>query len=249
MADTSVPAIVPTVVDEPLDFTVIATSPGDMQRAQRSLILWAARKIQMVKNELEAAREQLRLHQEHKWSTAGWRSEILRKERRADFYRKIKMALEAGYYIVPPFPLEIFAIRTKREAPRPNNSTNPRSLVQSADVLPAGEGRYVDVTPYRSDYVENEKRGDKTVPVRYYYATEYQDVDFPFKLARAEIRSATDKAMSLGIFDQLGVLPQRRAPDPIVCGQILVPNKPYYRFATREAITFFVAWWLDTKTM
>ncbi len=39
-------ALVETVVDMPMDFTVIATSPKDMESGQRSLILWAARKIQ-----------------------------------------------------------------------------------------------------------------------------------------------------------------------------------------------------------
>ena len=54
-------ALVETVVDMPMDFTVIAQSPKEMETAQRSLILWAARKIQMVKNELTELREQQRL--------------------------------------------------------------------------------------------------------------------------------------------------------------------------------------------
>ncbi len=45
----------PTVADMPMDFTVIATSPKDMEAGQRSLILWAARKIQAIKNEIADA--------------------------------------------------------------------------------------------------------------------------------------------------------------------------------------------------
>jgi hypothetical protein len=50
---TAVRAIVPTVVDEPMDFTLVATNPEAMQTPQRLLILWAARKIQAVKQEIE----------------------------------------------------------------------------------------------------------------------------------------------------------------------------------------------------
>lgn len=243
-------ATVPTVVDEPMDFTVIAHSPKEMEAAQRSLILWAARKIQMVKNELADAQEQFRLHKEKKWSVDGWRSQILKQERRAEFYRKIKMALEAGYYIVPPFPMDIFAIRTKRSYPERRDSTYPDNHDQLPQVLPAGEGRYVDPKPSRRSYEENQKQRDGTTKaVTHYYAREFQDVDFPFKLAKAEIREATDQAMRLGVFDQMGVLPRVRAPDPIVCGQILYPNTRLWHNNDHKAVTFFVTWWLDTRTL
>lgn len=244
--------LVPTVVDEPIDFTVIATSPKDMEQAQRSLILWCARKIQAIKHELTEAASQLELHRTNKWNTTGWRSEILRKERRAEFYRKIKMALEAGYYIVPPFPIDIFAIRVDRASPHEYASTHADNHDQPAQVLPAGEGRYVDPKPVRSTWVDNEKQRDGTTKaVTHYYASDYSAVDFPFKLARAEIKEATSKAMKLKLFDRLGVLPRVRKPDPIVCGQILIPDRKHYRWAQeqREAITFFVAWWLDTRTL
>lgn len=246
-------ATVDTIVDMPMDFTVIASSPKDMETAQRSLILWAARKIQMVKNEIEEAKAQFKLAHDNKWGTGAWRSQILKQERRADFYRKIKMALEAGYYIVPPFPLDIFAIRTKRALPQRMDSQNSDNHNQTAQVLPPGEGRYVDPRPIRRSYQENEKQRDGTTKaVTYYYAREFQDADFPFKLAKAEIRSATDAAMAMGIFDRMGVLPKTRNPDPIVCGQILVPNQPAYRlrsWSEPAVVNFFVAWWLDTRTL
>jgi hypothetical protein len=41
-----------------------------------------------------------------------------------------------------------------------------------------------------------------------------------------------------------------RKPDPIICGQIYVPNKTLYKnYIHNEAINFFVAWWIDTKTL
>jgi hypothetical protein len=235
-------ALVPTVVDEPMDFTVIATSPKDMEAGQRSLILWAARKIQSIKAEIDEAMEQLALHKKNKWSPTGWQTQIAKHERRAEFYRKIKMALEAGYYI---------AIRVRKKTPLAMDSTSNNNQDQPAQVLPVGEGRYVSPQPLLDNYADTEKDYQgKERNVTRYYATDYQAVDFPFKLARAEIREATDKAMSLKLFDQLGVLPRVRKPDPIVGGQIIVPNKPCYGHGyNRDAITFFVAWWLDTRVL
>lgn len=250
-------ALVSTVVDQPMDFTVFATSPSDMEAGQRSLILWAARKIQGVKIELDDAQHQLAECVAKKWNTAGWRGQVLKLERKASFYRKIKSALEAGYYIVPPFPIDIFAIRTNKVFPKRMDGENRDNHDQLPQVLPAGEGRYVDPKPSRTSYTETENRQvnyqtkeRKDVPVTYYYADEFREVDFPFKLARAEIKEAAVKAMGLKIFDTMGILPRVRKPDPIVCGQILVPNKTLYcDYVHNEAITFFVAWWLDTRTL
>ena len=249
-------ALVSTVVEDPMDFTVVASNPFDMAAGQKSLILWAARKVQSLKGQAEYAGHQLKLSEENGWNPEAWRSQVRKYERRAEFYRKIKAALEAGYYIVPPFPIDIFAIRTKKGAPDRTDGTHRDNHDQSAQILPIGEGRYVEPKPARETYVEQEEKvvnhqtGAKgNVPVRYYYASEWRDCDFPFKLARAEIREATDKAMSLKVFDQIGVLPRTRKPDPLVVGQILVPDKANYGWGNREAISFFVAWWLDTKML
>lgn len=249
--------LVPTVLDEPMDFTVIAKSPAEMETAQRSLILWAARKIQAMKADIAEAAEQLRIAQERRWDVGAWRRELGKKEKRAEFYRKIKAALEAGYYIVPPFPIDVFAIRTNRKTPQHMTSENSDNHDQIPSVLPIGEGRYVDPKPVRDSYTETERRTvnyqtqeKKDVAVKYYHATEFSDVEFPFKLARAEIRDATDAAMQLKIFDTMGVLPRQRKPDPVVCGQIYVPNKTlYHSYQVNDAVTFFVAWWLDTKML
>ena len=244
--------LVPTVVDDPMDFTVIATSPKDMEAGQRSFILWAARKIQAIKKDIAEAQEQLSICIEKKWKTDAWRKQVAKAERRAEFYRKIKMALEAGYYIVPPFPVDIFAIRTKRNSPLRYDSGHSDNHDQAAQALTIGDGRYVDPKPRRNSYSDTETQRDGTKKaITYYYAAGFDEVDFPFKLARSEIKEATLKAMSLKLFDRFGILPRVRKPDPIVCGQILVPDRPSprWRQGDREAITFFVAWWLDTRTL
>jgi hypothetical protein len=237
--------------DLPADFTVIATTPAGMIEAQQSLIVWADRKIETIRAESREAIEQLEIAVQRKWKTDAWRRQVAKYERRIEFYEKIKAALNAGYYIVPPFPIDVFAIRTKRLDPKRMDSTHRDNHDQDAQILALGEGRYVDPKPVRDSYVDQVTGSDgKPRSITQYFATEFADVDFPFKLARSEIRDATNAAMALGIFDRMGVLPRVRSPDPLVCGEIIVPNQPrYYSQDIMKKVTFFVAWWLDTKTL
>lgn len=239
-------ATVETVVEQPMDFTVFANNPADMVGAQKSMILWCARKIQAEKVELAEAQKNLDAAKANKWSPAAWARQVKLIEVKAEFYRKVKMALEAGYYIVPPFPIDIFAIRTNQSAPRGKFQTYKwrDHHEKKAQVLTAGEGRYVSPDPKleHRQYPEKNSKGE-LVPKDYWRPSEFQNVDFPFKLAKAEIMTATRAAMALKVFDQLGALPTHRAPDPIICGQILMPHR------NKQAVTFFVSWWLDTKTL
>lgn len=244
MTENMMPAIVDTVVEQPMDFIVYANNPADMVGAQRSMILWCARKIQAEKAELAEAQRNLDAAKAHKWSPAAWQRQVKLLEGKIEFYKKIKMALEAGYYIVPPFPVDIFAIRTDRKKPTKKTSAyrwNNRE--QSAQTLPAGEGRYVSNMPvtFERKLPGPVKDGKPTI-VKEYFADHFRVADFPFKLAKSEIMEATRAAMALKVFDQMGALPAHRAPDPIICGQIMMPHKK------GQTVTFFVSWWLDTKT-
>ena len=50
---------VPTILDDADDFTVFATNPADMVGAQKSMILWCARKIQATKVDMAEAQTNL----------------------------------------------------------------------------------------------------------------------------------------------------------------------------------------------
>lgn len=245
--------LVPTVVDEPMDFTVVARNPQEMAGAQRSMILWAARKIQAEKVLLADAQENLDIATKSKWKTGAWRSRVSMSEHKLEFYRKVKRALEAGYYIVPPFPVEIFAVRVNKK--RPENArhgwVNSQQIPdERAQALPAEEGQYV--SPKHRDNLSSFKKpvdGDYTGAkgfLTYKTPSGFDDVEFPFKLARPEVLSAAAQAMALKVFDQLGVLPRTAAPvvpDPMILGHIFMPHK------RNAPLTFFVAWWLDTRTL
>ena len=240
------PPAAPEILESPvIDVTFAATRPEDMAQAQRAMCEWAARKLDAVKAELADAGEALAEAAEAGWRTERFERAANKIGQRVTFYEKIKAALDAGYYIVPPFPIDIFTIRTDRRKPNARRTTNSWSRhAQQPRLLPVGAGRYVSDTPtiYQQTIPTAETGKDKDVTE--YFAEAFRDVDFPFALARSEVMRATAAAMALKVFDQLGVLPARRATaDPIVCGQILKPD--YWR----TPVTFFVAWWLDTRTL
>lgn len=241
------PAIVPTILDTADDFTVFANNPADMIGAQKSMILWCARKIQAEKVEMAEAQANLDAAKAHKWSPAAWAKQVKLRLDKIEFYKKVKMALEAGYYIVPPFPVDTFAIRVKQGAtPRGKWETSnwAARVDQAAKMLPAGAGEYVSPRPQLETEDFDQKQRDGTMKaVTHYRPSEFRGADFPFKLAKAEIMSAARAAMELKVFDRMGALPAARAPDPIICGEILLPHRK------GQAVTFFVSWWLDTTTL
>lgn len=254
--ETAETALSPTLADMPADFTVIANSPKEMETAQRSLILWAARKIQAEKELLAEAKEQFEIAKRNKWGSGGWSRRIGLSEHHIEYYRKIKMALEAGYYIVPPFPITVFAVRTELKKPTDRRGWSDREVAETRGLpnspTPAGLGDYVanrvGTKPF-DRYGNIDPITGKATKTTYHAPSYFRPVEFPFKLAKAAVMSETAKAMALKVFDQIGIMgtaqePKTVAvPDPIVCGQIL----PW--FHKRKPVTFFVAWWLDTATL
>ena len=258
--EKDISALVPTVVEQEADFTVVANSPKGMEAAQRSLILWAARKIQAEKELLHDAQEQFDIAKAHKWGTGGWPRRIQLSQDKIEYYRKIKMALEAGYYIVPPFPISIFAVRTDQKAPTTKvgwvDATFAATQGIPSKALTAEQGDYVanrtrTRTWSSTDWTKKDPITDKHPVTHYHTPSAFLPVEFPFKLAKSAVMSETAHAMALKVFDQIGIMgvtPAQTAaktavPDPIVCGQILS------WFHKKQPVTFFIAWWLDTKIL
>lgn len=253
-------ALKPTMATEheEADFTVVAANPQEMAGAQRSMILWAARKIQAEKELLRDAQDQIAIAAKSGWATQGWYRRLQISEDKINYYKKIKLALEAGYYIVPPFPIDVFAIRTVQKKPNTRSgwidANHARRQGIDRKPVPAGDGEYVanemitrPFTSTREDPITKERK-----PQVYHAPHRFKVVEFPFKLAKSAVMSETSRAMALKVFDQIGIMgtaaqqqqaKKRAVPDPIVCGQIL----PWVH--NRQPVTFFVAWWLDTSTL
>jgi hypothetical protein len=236
--------------DEPADpeenLALIALTPGDMPEQQRKLSAWCERKIALVERELGTwaalQEEAIQGGFKHASYTAGCN----RTAKRIDYYKKIKAAVDAGYLIVPNMPTVTFAVRVKRaKPPRHETGSEWSAAHAAAELLPAGEGRYVD----EKNYTESETlpdtnyKGEPIEKVRFFATAFDEDVDFPLQGVMPEVLRATSRAMALRLFDQLGVVQNSGGRDPIVVGQLLDPR------GNRRLTTFFVAWWLNTATL
>ena len=226
--------------------TLVASTPTEMQLSQNALISWMDKKIERQLALTAELEENLAIARKNKWRTKTLERHARIAGKKVEFYRKIKMALEAGYHIIPSMPFDFFAIRTDRSKPLPKGTTTKwDSHQQQAQTLAAGEGGYVSDVPFKAITDEKTEKNHKgeIVTRDWWEATEWDDVEFPFQLAKPQILEATGRAMALKIFDRIGVLPSRPKKDPIVAGEILDPSSP------NGGVTFLITWFLDVDSI
>lgn len=234
------------------DITVLALTPEQMRPAQDALIRWVGDKIRAINAEIdeqgraleEAARTPF-TNQRNQWTR-----ELNKSKRLLTFYEKVQEALEAGYIIVPDFPIDVFAIRTKASTPSGSKTFSDRydrgghMFEQSAQALPSGAGQTVSPDPLvRYHDIETVDASGRPIKSRNYWADEFREVSLPARLVRPEILDATNKALTRKLFDELGLVGQPKR-DPIIIGRIIDPREPRHR-----RVSFFVAWWLDTRSL
>jgi hypothetical protein len=234
---------------------VVASNPGEMQVAQRGLVAWASRKMVSVMEECEEVDQNLATAEHNGWKTSSLKSLLSKAVRRHEYYEKVHAALVAGYVVVPNFAeIDIFAMRTRRKKPASRDvsrgnqfrSPTPDEFTMKLEKPSLGEGEYKDPEPtlrYGDTLMKN-RDGDE---VKRYLAwpDELQGVDFPFKAVKPRVMDDTAKAMALKIFDQIGVIPRRRAKaDPMVIGQIV-----YGSGYTEKAVSFLITWWLQESDL
>jgi hypothetical protein len=226
---------------------IIAVNPLQMQEAQATTISWVQQKIEGAALELREA-EQVAASLSGASLRRTQASNLISKARvRLKFYEKVKAALDAGFYIVPPFPLQLFAIRTDRPSPPlDRGETTPWGQQEhTSRSLPVGAGKYVSPETSRHKVATVTKKhthNDGTHEVAIYEnAKEWGDVVLPVRALKPQIIDEVGKALEARIFDALGIAPAYRASDPIICGEIKKPGG--------GVLTFFVAWWLDERDL
>lgn len=233
------------------EIEVSAATPNEMAQSQSALIEWAQRKIALVKAEAKELREAYDIAVKRKWKSATLLRHAELADKRLVFYDKLKSALEHGYIIVPSFPVQVFAVRTERKNPLRLLSTSwSHSHEQKAQTLPPEEGEYKNPFPVVHErdmsaaLSAEEKARGKTL--KEFWAEGWDAFEFPANMAKPKIMEATDRAMALKIFDDLGVLPgTRKNVDPIIVARIKMPGGTYQdRF-----VSFLIAWHLDTSTI
>ena len=174
----------------------------------------------------------------------------LKGVRDTHFYKRMLIALEKGYQIVPSFPVTAFAIRTDRKKPLKMWTTDwRRRHTQESKSLPEGEGEYKN--PFPIVYSETVVKETPTSPeMRAAWAEHWQDLEFPISMSKPKIMEATTRAMALNIFDEIGILPgfapAESKGDPMIIARMKVPN---WVGANQRWVSFIIAWHLDTRTL
>jgi hypothetical protein len=77
-----------------------------------------------------------------------------------------------------------------------------------------------------------------------------EEIGFPVQAVKPIVLDATQRALAMKIFDSIGVVQNggaggfvQRRGDPIVVGRLIDPR------GNGRMVTFFVAWWLNTKDL
>ena len=239
-------ALVPTCQD----IEVTAIEPGEMLPAQYQLIDWCRRKCAALKIEKKELTDAFDHAIVHKWKGSTLKAHADRIAKRITFYGKIGAALEAGYCIVPNFPVSLFAIRTDRDKPLKMMVTSQWGSYnhdQPADGAPIGEGEYKNPSPVVFEKPVTVIVNGKEVQKRQYWAEDFEAVDFPIQMAKPKIMEATTRAMALNIFDEFGILPSARNKDPLIVGRVKLAGA--YRHGEDGRVTFMVAWHLNTAML
>lgn len=245
---TPVPARSPVVSKEGGNIAVTALLPEEMMQCQSALIQWAERKIAELESDATELRSAVEHARAHKWKMSTLQGQLARTEKRVVFYGKLLIALQHGYVIVPNFPVQLFAIRTAKKGPKYAISESKwnTDFKQSSQALPIGEGKYQNPFPLHDSttWLEPTAANPKATRTQY-YPTEWDELDFPVSMAKPQIMEAATRAMALGVFDQLGILPAARKEDPIIVAQIKDPRDKW----GNKVVTFMIAWHLDTRIL
>ncbi len=237
------------------DVQLSALNPMDMQSCQVGLIEWCRRKIMEVSAEAQDLWQAYETAKAKKWKSSTLQRHAALAKKRLTFYEKIKAALEAGYIIVPNFPVTLFAIRTDKDKPAQmyrihDSSWKPKfNMQQEAKELPVGEGEYQNPLPSTIEESEKSSDGKGGIKTQWHCSAEdWKEIDFPINMAKAHLMEATDDAMKKKIFDELGILPSPyKKKDPLIVGRIRDPKAS--KFDRDGCVTFIIAWYLDTRTL
>ena len=234
------------------ELSVIALRPEDMRPCQDQLIAWAKGKMAAQRLAIKDAEEKVEIARKGHWSRTPYKNQAITARKKMEFYEKLKLAFENGYYLVPTFDAPIFAIRTSRNNPiqvgSGRSQWEARAKDEKSQMLPPGAGEYRNPSQYVRTTTEIVKTSDgKETQIYRTEATRYMELEFPFTLAKPVVMEATRQAMALKIFDEIGSLPGRtRRGDPLIIGRIRNPSGPSW---APKYVTFMIAWWVTAHDL
>lgn len=233
------------------DLVVIASDPQELADGQAATIEVMKRKEAEAEAEVQQAEMLVESCMRANIGTASATRALKRAESRHLYLTKVRQALEEGYVIVPNFPGRTIAVRVKRDKPsgkvvETSSKWAQNAPDQIAQILPVGEGRYVDVRPIQKDdsYKETDSDG-KQVTKYLAWATDFsEEFGLPVEFMKPTVIQRTGKTMARKIFDEIAITgdPAWTRGDPMVLGRIRDRKN-------RKEITFLVAWFVDTAVI
>ena len=221
---------------------VVAMTPEELEASRKTIVDFCDKKLSSLRKEIRELNENLTIAKKHGWRTVTLRSAVGRMTSRIKFYEKIRAASQAGYLIVPDFPVEVFEVRTIRKAPPGKTGRYSYSVPDIQTESPAiGVGKYVSNAPMVEKFDTRDNQGKE---IKMWAQSDFMDVEFPVTIAHPHILSATAAAMRLKIFDEIGLVSKNVRHDPIVVG--VVKRRDGYSW---KQVNFFIAWWLNVENL
>ena len=99
------------------DLVLIATDPAGVVEHQKKLADWFDARILEVDAETTALEQQAEHLLAERQPTIALHSAMQALRRLSAFYRKGKLAISQGYYLVPNFPCDTILVRVAKKAP------------------------------------------------------------------------------------------------------------------------------------
>lgn len=231
---------------------VVARNAEEMRLAQARIHNWLSDKLQRIAGEVAELSEAIDKATQQRWNRSALKRALNTQLSQQVFYQKCLAAVDAGYTIVPDFPVDVFAIRVERAEPTPYHQYQswgyPTLPDQQADILPEGLGDYVSeqapTTQFNREHTDD--KGTKTTKFHRRTLAHFNDVAFPMQVARAALMDQTAQAMALKVFDQIGICPPRREKkaDPMVIGQVIIKERYGHRH-----LNFLLGWCLNLEEL
>jgi len=230
------------------NLVVLARNPKEMMEAQAELKVWFQQKLEQIDAEILEANANIEQARKGHIRTGPFRRLSQELNRKRVAYEKALAAVEAGYFLIPDFPIEILCVRTSRKRPPTAIKSHkgyhsPHIPHVETNSPPLGEGKNVSQVPFAKEWTIG--AGDSTTTLA--KATEFDEtLDFPFRVVKPQVMSELTRAAQLKIFDQIGFIRQARR-DPMVIGQVVF--KTPGRWAPDKIFNFLITWWIDTRDL
>ena len=222
---------------------LIGQTPAEMQQAQQSMLAWARQRQRTAEYRVKALTKNIDAAKAAGLKVRPMQAQRRREVKRLYAYEKIADAINAGYYLVPNFPIDLFAVRKGAAKPKTGRTTRYQDageFSQQPDQLRLGEGRYVNVLPFITSITDHS--GDE--PKKMWYPISFDEqISPPAAIVSAGLLPQLVKAMKRKVFDAIGMVGPIRQRDPMLVGQIIIHNNGY----SRREMTFLIAWWMQME--